>query len=709
MAYQVLIITSDATDAKSLENVLSQSEDGAFDIEWVTCLSDGLERLRAGDIDAILVDLFLSDSQGIATFDQLFAVVPQTPILALHATDNHMLAKETMQRGAQGHLSKDYFSNSLVPHSLRNIIQRKAVEESLFIERTRAEITLNSISDAVISTDMAGNIDYLNTAAENMTGWLKEEARGYPIREVMRIINSETYNPVSNPVELVLQQDKPMTLATDSILIRRDGNEVAIEDSAAPIHDSNGRIRGAVIVFHDVTPARAIVAKMAYLAQHDSLTNLPNRALLNDRITQAIELAKRRGTYLALLFLDLDNFKHINDSLGHSTGDKLLQSIAQDLSTCVRSSDTVSRLGGDEFVILLTQDKHAQDAALTADKILTVLAKPHTIAEHVLYITTSIGISVYPADGQDPETLIKNADIAMYHAKERGRNNYQFFKNDMNLRAFERLAIETHLRYALMRQEFVLYYQPKVNLDSGKITGAEALLRWKHPEWGLVLPDRFVQIAEDCGLIVPIGRWVLREACAQAKRWEAAGLKLGSIAVNISALEFRFKDFVAGVQLILNETGLDPCHLQLEITESVLMRDVESSNLILQQLKNMGIQLAVDDFGTGYSSLSYLHQFSIDILKIDQSFVRDISCDNGIIASAVIAMGASLKQLVIAEGVEKQDQLAFLKTQHCEEGQGYFFSRPIIAEQFAQLLATGRCGKQENQSSNDGYRSATIE
>ncbi len=709
MANRVLIITSDSIDAKSLDNVLSQAEDGAFDIEWVTCLSEGLARLRAGDFDAILVDLFLPDSQGIATFDQLFAVVPQTPILTLHAKDNHMLAKEAMQRGAQGHLSKDYFSNSLVPHSLRNIIQRKAVEESLFIERTRAEITLKSISDAVISTDMAGDVDYLNTAAENMTGWLNDEARGNPIRDVMRIVDGNTYNPVSNPVEFVLQHNKPMILAADTILIRRDGNEVAIEDSAAPIHDSNGRIRGAVIVFHDVTPARAIVAKMAYLAQHDFLTNLPNRVLLNDRITQAIELAKRRGTYLALLFLDLDNFKHINDSLGHSIGDKLLQSIAQDLSTCVRSSDTVSRLGGDEFVILLTQDKHAQDAALTADKILTVLAKPHAIAEHVLYITTSIGISVYPADGQDPETLIKNADIAMYHAKERGRNNYQFFKNDMNLRAFERLAIENHLRHALMRQEFVLYYQPKVNLDSGMITGAEALLRWKHPEWGLVLPDRFVQIAEDCGLIVPIGRWVLREACAQAKRWEAAGLKLGSIAVNISALEFRFKDFVAGVQLILHETGFDPCHLQLEITESVLMRDVETSNMILQQLKDMGIQLAVDDFGTGYSSLSYLHQFSIDILKIDQSFVRDISCDNGIIASAVIAMGASLKQLVIAEGVEKQDQLAFLKTQHCEEGQGYFFSRPIIAEQFAQLLATGRCDKQENQGSNDEYRSATIE
>ncbi len=701
MPNRVLIITSDAGDAESLKNVLGQTEDSAFDIEWVTCLSDALERLRADDIDAILVDLFLPDSQGIATFDQLFAVVPHTPILTLHATDNEMLAKEAVQRGAQGHLLKAHFGNNLIPGSLSNIIQRKAVEESLFIERTRAEITLNSISDAVISTNMAGNVDYLNTAAEGMTGWLKEEARGYPIREVMRIIDGKTCNPVTNPVELVLRLDKPMTLAADSILIRRDGNEVAIEDSAAPIHDSNGRISGAVIVFHDVTPARAMVAKMAYLAQHDSLTNLPNRLLLNDRITQAIELAKRRGTYLALLFLDLDNFKHINDSLGHSTGDQLLQSIAQDLSTCVRSSDTVSRLGGDEFVILLTQDKHVQDAALTADKILTVLAKPHAIAEHVLHITTSIGISVYPADGEDPETLIKNADIAMYHAKERGRNNYQFFKNDMNIRAFERLAIETHLRYALMRQEFVLYYQPKVKLDSGKITGAEALLRWQHPEWRLVLPDRFVQIAEDCGLIVPIGRWALREACAQAKRWEEAGLKLGTIAVNISALEFRFKDFVAGVDLILSETGLDPCHLQLEITESVLMRDVESSNMILQQLKDMGIQLAVDDFGTGYSSLSYLHQFPIDILKIDQSFVQDISYDNGIIASAIIAMGASLKQLVIAEGIEKQDQLAFLKTQHCEEGQGYFFSRPIVAEQFAQLLATGRCDKQEEQGSND--------
>jgi diguanylate cyclase (GGDEF)-like protein/PAS domain S-box-containing protein len=699
MANHVLIITSDATDAKALKDVLGEAKDSSFDIEWVTRLYDGLERLRAGGIDAILVDLSLPDSQGIATFDKLFAIAPQTPIMTLSMTNNVMLASEAVQRGAQGYLSKDHFSNNLVPQSLRNIIQRKAVEESLFIEKNRAEITLNSISDAVIGTDMSGNVDYMNVAAEGMTGWPREEARGHPISEVMQIIHGETHDLAPNPIESVLQRDETMALTAGTTLIRRDGSEAAIEDSAAPIHDVNGRIVGAVIVFHDITTAQAMVAKMAHLAQHDSLTNLPNRVLLDDRIAQAIALAKRRSTHLALLFLDLDNFKHINDSLGHATGDKLLQSVAQRLCTCVRNSDTVSRLGGDEFVILVTQDKHAQDAALIANKILAALAVSHVIDEHDLYVTTSIGISTYPADGQDAETLIKNADIAMYHAKEKGRNNYQFFKEEMNVRAVERLAIETHLRRALERQEFVLHYQPIVNLESGMITGAEALLRWMHPEWGVVVPDRFVQIAEDCGLIVPIGCWVLREACVQAKRWKDAGLQLSSIAVNISALEFCFKDFVADVHAILNETGLNPCCLQLEITESVLMRDVESSVTILQQLKNMGVRLAVDDFGTGYSSLSYLHQFSIDILKIAPSFVQDIGrgSDNGIIVSAVIAMGASLKQGVTAEGVETQEQLVFLKIQHCEEGQGYFFSRPMEAEQFAQLLATGLCDKQGNE------------
>jgi EAL domain-containing protein (putative c-di-GMP-specific phosphodiesterase class I) len=329
---------------------------------------------------------------------------------------------------------------------------------------------------------------------------------------------------------------------------------------------------------------------------------------------------------------------------------------------------------------------------LTASKIVAMFALPHAIAKHELHATTSIGISVYPADGQDAETLIKNADTAMYHAKEKGRNNYQFFRNDMNLLAVERQFIEANLRRALENQEFVLHYQPKVNLDTGLITGAEALLRWKHPEWGMVLPQRFVSISEDCGLIVPIGRWVLREACAQAMRWRDAGLPVVSMGVNISALEFRQKNFLEGVNEVLNDTGLEAHCLQLEITESVLMRDAQSNAAILHKLKTRGVELAVDDFGTGYSSLSYLKQFPIDVLKIDQSFVHDLAStnDDGIIVSAVIGMGNNLHLRVIAEGVENRNQLAFLKAHHCEEAQGYLFSQPLAADQFAALLASGK-------------------
>lgn len=698
--YQVLIITNDTTDAKLLQDTLSQAKNGSFQVEWVTRLHDGLARLRTGkSIDIMLVDLSLPDSKGIATLDRLFSIVPKMPVLVLVQTDNDILATDIAQHGAQGCLVRDHFNNNLIPQTLSNIIQRKNAEESLFIEKNRAEITLNSISDAVICTDMSGNVNYMNTGAESMTGWPREEAHGQSITKVMQIINKETHDPVLNPIEWVLKWDETMGLTAGTVLIRRDGSETAIEDSAAPIHDVNGKIVGAVIVFHDISAAQGMITKMAHLAQHDSLTNLPNRVLLDDRITQAISIAKRRDTQLSLLFLDLDNFKHINDSLGHENGDKLLQSVAQRLCACVRHSDTVSRLGGDEFVILMTQDKQAQNAALTADKILAALSESHAINGHELHVTTSIGISIYPTDGQDTQTLIKNADIAMYHAKEKGRNNYQFFKDEMNVLAVERQVIETHLRRAVAEQEFMLFYQPRVNLENGMITGAEALLRWAHPDWGMLQPNRFVRIAEDSGLIVPIGRWALREACTQARHWENAGLELESIAVNISAQELYARGFVGSVQAILHETELDPCCLQLEIPESVLMRDATSSVMILRQLKNIGIQLAIEDFGTGSSSLSCLHRFSIDILKIDSSLVQGIGRGNNdsIIINAIITLGASLKQRVIAEGVETQEQLAFLKQQHCNEVQGYFLSRPTTAAQFAQLLATGLYDKQWNR------------
>ncbi|HSI21613.1 MAG TPA: EAL domain-containing protein [Methylophilaceae bacterium] len=692
MPNRILLITDDSTDANALKRILGAAKGGLFEIKWARRLSAGLKRLRAGGIDVIVADLSLPDSRGISTFDQLYAAARHVPILTLSAGNkDKALAMEAVQRGAQGSLTKGYFVSPHVSQVLRNIIQRKTVEESLFKEKARAEIALNSIGDAVICTDTFGNIDYLNVAAENMTGWSRAEANGLPIGKVFQIINGVTRESDQNPVELVLQYDKPKGLNADTVLIRRDGSEVAIEDSVSPIHDWDGKLTGAVVVFHDVTQAVAITKKMVHLAHHDFLTDLPNRLLLNDRITQAITLAKRSVTQLAVLFLDLDNFKHINDSLGHETGDKLLQSVTQRLLACVRSSDTVSRQGGDEFVILLTDGKYGEDAALTADKILAELALPHRLDQNELHITTSIGISVYPEDGQDAETLIKNADTAMYHAKEKGRNNYQFFSSEMNTRAVARQIIEAHLRFALEKGEFLLHYQPKVNLDTGMITGAEALLRWKHAEWGMIPPEKFVSIAEDCGLIVPIGRWVMREACMQARQWMDAGLMPGSVAVNISALEFRKTNFAAGVRDILIDTGLDADALQLEITESVLMRDAESSTAILKDLKSLGVGLAVDDFGTGYTSLGYLQRFPIDVLKIDRSFVHDIgsTAHDGAIVGAVIGMGNHLSLQVVAEGVENQEQLAFLKGNHCAEGQGYVFSRPVVASQFAKLLAVG--------------------
>jgi diguanylate cyclase (GGDEF)-like protein len=431
--------------------------------------------------------------------------------------------------------------------------------------------------------------------------------------------------------------------------------------------------------------------QMTHLAQHDFLTGLPNRMLLNDRVSQAIALAPRHQKKVAVLFLDLDGFKYINDSLGHPTGDKLLQSIAKRLVNCVRRSDTVSRQGGDEFVVLLSEVERPEDPAIAARRLLQAVAEPHSIDQHDLHVTTSIGLSVYPNDGLDAETLIKNADTAMYQAKENGRQGYQFFKPAMNIRAVERQSIEESLRRALERQEFALHYQPKINLSTGEIAGAEALLRWTHPVRGPVSPAQFIPVAEDCGLIQPIGNWVLREACQQARVWLEAGLPLETMAVNISAVQLRDENFLDRIFAILRDTALDPKFLELELTESVLMKHAESTESILKTLRSRGVQIAVDDFGTGYSSLSYLRKFPIDALKIDQSFVRQITTapDETTIVTAMTSMGRSLKLQVVAEGVETQAEMAFLQAHQCDQAQGYYFSRPVPAQQFARLLRTG--------------------
>jgi diguanylate cyclase (GGDEF)-like protein/PAS domain S-box-containing protein len=689
---RILLIESDPVAANGIRAALAAPGIGSFDVECVHLLSEGLERLSKRGIAAVLLALSLPDSEGIETFDKLFTAAPDVPILILGGNVPEALAKEAVGRGAQDYLLPGHLDSYSLPRALRNAIERKAVEDALYVEKERAVVTLNSIGDAVLCTDISGKVTYLNLVAETMTGWRREEATGQPLAEVFRIIDGATRKTARDPMEMAVEENRTVGLTVNCILIRRDGFESAIEDSAAPIHDRAGRVIGAVIVFHDVSAARAMSLEMTYAAQHDLVTNLPNRLLLNDRIAQAIALARRQHRPSAVIFLDLDRFKYINDSLGHAIGDKLLQSVSKRLLASVRRSDTVSRQGGDQFVILLSEITHPEDAATISRKILLSLSTSHSIEGHDLHIDGSIGISVYPNDGEDSETLIKNADTAMSHVKETGRNSFQFFKADMNRKAVERQSLEGGLRRALEREEFLLHYQPKVNLDTGEITGVEALVRWQQPERRLVPPAQFVPIAEDCGLILPIGRWVLLEACRQARAWQDAGLPPLPIAVNVSAVEFRDRGFVEGVRTILSETGLEARYLELELTEGVLMEDAESTASVLQELKAMGVHLAVDDFGTGYSSLSYLRQFAIDVLKIDRSFVNQITSDHpddSTIVSGIISMGKSLKHVVVAEGIETQLQRAYLQAHQCAEGQGYLFSRPLVAAQFAQLLQSG--------------------
>jgi diguanylate cyclase (GGDEF)-like protein/PAS domain S-box-containing protein len=686
-----LLIEDNPGDARLLREMFNEQGSRNTELTIVRSMAEAERHLSGHAVDIILLDLGLPDAQGVAAVRRAHAAAPRTPLVVLTGLDDESLAAQALQEGAQDYIVKSqidtYGTTRGLLRSLRYAVGRKTLEDALFEEKERAQVTLNSIGDAVACTDAAGKLTFLNLVAEKLTGWTWQEAAGLPMPEVFRILDTTNREVIPNPMDRAVRGDQTVHLPANSILVRRDGFEIPIEDSVAPIHDGEGRAAGAVIVFRDVSVARAMALQMTHSAEHDFLTGLPNRMLLNDRISQAIVLASRHNKHVAVLFLDLDGFKHINDSLGHPVGDKLLQSIATRLVDCVRASDTVSRQGGDEFVVLLSEVELSEDAAITARRMLHAVSRPHSVDQHDLHVTTSIGVSVYPEDGLDAETLIKNADTAMYQAKESGRQSFQFFKPAMNARAVERQSIEEGLRRALERQEFVLYYQPKVDLMTGAITGAEALIRWIHPTRGLIPPMDFIPIAEDCGLILSIGAWALREACAQSRAWTKAGLPTVTMAVNVSAIEFRDKNFLNRLFEVINETGLDPRLLELELTESVLMKHAASTAVILQSLREAGIRLAIDDFGTGYSSLSYLRKFPVDAVKIDQTFIRQISADDDTtIVKAVIGMARGLKLRVIAEGVETPQELAFLRAYRCDEAQGYYFSRPVPARQFAMML-----------------------
>jgi diguanylate cyclase (GGDEF)-like protein/PAS domain S-box-containing protein len=691
IAMRLLLVEDNPGDARLLHEMFREQASHDTAVMHVGYMREAERHLAEHAVDIVVLDLGLPDTEGLEAVRRIHAAAPRVPLVVLTGLDDEALAVQTLQEGAQDYLIKGQIETRGLLRALRYAIERKSMEEALFVEKERAQVTLDCIGEGVASTDGAGRITFLNAVAETMTGWTSKEAAGRPMGEVFRILDATRRNTTADLLEMAVGQDRAAHLAGDCILVRRDGLEIQIEHCVAPIHDRERRAAGAVVVFRDVSTARAMAREMAHSAEHDFLTGLPNRMLLADRIDQAIALAPRHRHRVAVLFLDLDGFKHINDSLGHPIGDKLLQSVAKRLVGCVRASDTVSRQGGDEFVVLLAGVGKWEAAALKARNLLQAVSEAHSIDQHDLHITTSIGVSIYPDDGMDAETLIKNADTAMYAAKENGRQSYQFFKPAMYLRAVERQSIEESLRRALERQELALHYQPKVNLTTGEITGAEALIRWTHPSRGPVPAAEFIPVAEDCGLILPIGNWVLREACRQAGAWAAAGLPKITMAVNISAVEFQNESFLEGVFKVLDDSDLDPRALELELTESVLMKRPEATEAILKTLRARGVQVAVDDFGTGYSSLSYLRRFPIDALKIDQSFVRQITSAPAetSIVTAVISMGRSLNLRVVAEGVETEEELAFLHAHRCDEAQGYHLGRPVPAEEFARLLRHG--------------------
>ena len=686
----LLLIEGEAHGPQSVEALLAAAPD-VLAAECVSTVEAGLRRLAVQPVTAVLLDLSLPEVRDdMGVIDRIRRASPGIAIMLLARASDQALARRAVESGATDYVVTNELDTRSLFQLIAMMFERRGVEEQKFVERERAEITLNSIGDAVLTTDTLGNVTYLNAEAEALTGWTRSEAFARPVSEVFDVTDGLTGQPAEDPSRMAIEHNRKVRMKGNYVLVGRGGAETSIEHSAAPIHDRHGDILGAVIIFRDVIVSRERRLQLLHLAEHDALTELPNRLLLSDRLTRSIALSRRYHRRLAVLFIDCDKFKHINDTLGHAIGDQVLRSIAKRLTACVRESDTVSRHGGDEFLILLSEVDHADDAGLIAEKIVQSVSEPHHIAGHELQLTVSVGVSLYPEDGQDAQSLIMHADAAMYHAKKSGRNRVGFYRPDMDAPVLERSSLESELRTAVDLEQFVLHYQPTINLETGAISGAEALMRWRHPLRGLVPPDQFIPAAEATSLIIPMGRWALREACRRAKAWQDLGLPPIPIAVNVSALQFRTPGFLDDIQRFLRETPLDARFLELELTESALMVDSSSTVPLLKMLKRSGVILKVDDFGTGPSSLTYLQHCPVDVLKIDQSLVREIlpTPDGAPLVRAVIAMGKGLGCRVIAEGVETRQQLAFLRAEQCDEGQGYHFSPAVDAEAFARLLAT---------------------
>ncbi len=772
----------------------------------------GLELVQRGSFDIVIADYWMPGVSGMEVLSELSHHIDPPPVIMLTGLDDLEVAVSAMRLGAADFLSKDTQGRylDLLPAVIERVISRRRLEGEREAARALAQVTLSSICDAVITTDANGCVNYLNPVAEQLTGWPKDEARGRQAAEIFRTIHEVSRQPQPDPVAQVLSSGAVPRRGNHTLLLTRDGRELPIDDSAAPIRDLQERILGVVLVFQDVTarreserslrmfqklfkhtsegiivtdpvgviqdvnhafcritgysrdevlgrtPAvmksnrhdaefyqamwRRLLAsgewqgevwdrrksgeiypkwlsinavrnshgetthyvgifsdittikrteeRLHQLAHYDTLTALPNRMLFQDRLEQTLLGAERHDRGFAVMFIDLDRFKMINDTLGHRAGDALLVEVARRLSSTVRESDTVARLGGDEFTVILPELVERSHASQVAQKIIEAFALPFTIQGQELFTSPSIGIALYPEAGLSAEALTKAADSAMYQAKARGRNNFQFYRPDASDLAHAQLALEHDLRQALARGELILHYQPEIAIDSGAVTGVEALLRWRHPQRGEVAPAEFIPIAEESGLINAIGAWVLETACREAASWESKGCAPLRVSVNISAQQVQQGDFIATVSQALTRSGLPPERLELELTESQIMRSREECRERFDALRAMGVQLSVDDFGTGYSSLAYLKRLPITSLKIDHTFIRDlyVNHDDAAISRAIIAMAKTLNLRVVAEGVESEAQMAFLRQEQCTNAQGFYFSPPVSAEELPGVL-----------------------
>ena len=562
---------------------------------------------------------------------------------------------------------------------VRDITERKIHDAQV----SKLSSVMEQTADIVIVTDTTGNIEYVNPSFEKITGYTYTEA----VNNTPRLLASGKHKP-----EFYKHLWDTITSGNSysNIFInrRKDGSLFYEEKTITPIKDYAGKITHFVSTGKDISERIQVQERLQHMAHHDALTDLPNRNLFLDRLQQSLTRARWHNRLVAVMFLDLDRFKNINDTLGHTVGDQLLLQLSERLGNSVRDGDTIGRFGGDEFAILLDDIDSDNHISALAEKLLATLTKSFRINKQELFVTASIGISIFPNDGEDSDTLLRNADVAMYRAKDLGKNNYQFYSDDLSARIFERMTLETHLRHALERNEFILYYQPQIDTRTQKIMGVEALLRWQHPEFGLVTPNNIVPLMEETGLIEKVGRWVLETACRQSRSWHDAGWSYLHLSVNISSRQFNDPDFISSVHEIITTTGINPEFLELELTESMLMRNASATINALNSLNALGVRFAIDDFGTGYSSLSYLRRFPIDTIKIDRSFIHDVTDnpDDAAIASAIIVMAQSLSLNVIAEGVENQQQLEFLSSRDCHYLQGNLFSRPLPAEEFTAML-----------------------